>query len=561
MRLLLFALSLGSAFHASLGRCAPPDWTQSAPVPPGGRSNPYGTPEPQHSEEVSRGRIHAQIYPVEITGSLPPYRPLATLFETHQDNPIQEILRKIWGDLSGIRTLDDLFAWNGLHPYPQPEDQGVYSVPYPNGQRPDYRMGFSQIETADGTGLTLSCAECHSANLFGKTVLGLTNRFSRANETFVAAKLVVPEIQPWMLRDSVGATDGEIRMLERLQANLRSVATKMPQQRGLDTSLAQVALSLARRENDEYATKTPEAAAHPRPEPLSRQIADSKPAVWWNVKYKDRWLSDGSVVSGNPIFTNILWNEIGRGGDLRELDQWFARNESVIRELTSAVFASEAPRFTDFFPAERLPIDRAKHGEALFNARCSRCHGIYEKAWDLPGATGRPLVKQLETVQVDYPSPTPVRDVGTDPHRYLGMSSLARGLNTLAISRDNGIVIETQKGYVPPPLVGIWARWPYFHNNSVPTLCDVLTRHEGRPTMYFAGEANDPERDFDSRCNGYPRGRQMPPEWTRNTSMLYDTARAGLSNSGHDEGIFLKGGQELLTPQEKSDLIIFLQTL
>jgi hypothetical protein len=134
------------------------------------------------------------------------------------------------------------------------------------------------------------------------------------------------------------------------------------------------------------------------------------------------------------------------------------------------------------------------------------------------------------------------------------MQELARRLNPLRFSQQFGIVIEPQQGYVPPPLVGIWARWPYFHNNSAPSLCAVLTRSEQRPKTYWAVEAQDPQNDFDWDCNGYPsqlsHGRAQ-----------YDTSKSGLSNMGHDEGIFLEDGNELLTAEQKMDLIQFLKTL
>lgn len=229
----------------------------------------------------------------------------------------------------------------------------------------------------------------------------------------------------------------------------------------------------------------------------------------------------------------------------------------MIRELTTAVFSSEAPRFTDFFPAARLPLQQAKNGEKVFLAHCAQCHGTYEKAWNQVSAAKFSALSPselLETTRVAYPEQTRAVDVGTDPGRYLGMRSLERALNPLEISQKNGIVIRAQKGYVPPPLVGIWARWPYFHNNSAPSLCAVLTRHQDRPQTYYAGEAKDPNQDFDSDCNGYPTQR---PGW----SNFYDTMREGLSNSGHDEGIFLRDGVELISREEKADLIVFLQTL
>jgi hypothetical protein len=192
----------------------------------------------------------------------------------------------------------------------------------------------------------------------------------------------------------------------------------------------------------------------------------------------------------------------------------------------------------------------------LFAESCAKCHGSYEKAWDRADAGGLSPTQLLETTRVTYQPKKPVFDVGTDPNRWKGMTSLAQ-LNDLEISLRNNIVIEPQQGYVPPPLVGIWARWPYFHNNSAPSLCAVLTRASERPVVYWAREANDARSDFDSRCNGYPLS--IPPKAP--LAWRYDTRRDGLHNTGHDERIFLKDGKEIFSPEEKLALIQFLQTL
>jgi hypothetical protein len=149
---------------------------------------------------------------------------------------------------------------------------------------------------------------------------------------------------------------------------------------------------------------------------------------------------------------------------------------------------------------------------------------------------------------VRYPSQTRVVDVGTDPLRYEGMKSLETALNPLKISKNNQILIRSQKGYVPPPLVGIWSRWPYFHNNSVPSLCALLMAPADRPKKYEVIAPVDSSKDFDFDCNGYPvnSGREPVAE--------YDSSVSGLSNSGHEEGV-------LLNSDEKKDLIHFLQTL
>jgi hypothetical protein len=225
-----------------------------------------------------------------------------------------------------------------------------------------------------------------------------------------------------------------------------------------------------------------------------------------------------------------------------------------VRDLTAAVFATEAPRYTTFFPASSLDLPKARRGQELFNEYCARCHGTYRKGWE-DGAED-----PFATTAVGYHAKTPVIDVGTDPGRYRGMAGFANRLNELKISHSLDTVVEVQRGYVPPPLVGIWARWPYFHNNAAPTLCAVLTRAEDRPAMYYMGEPIDRQTDFDADCNGYPSIDRAPRSW-QTAERLYDTRKPGLSNRGHDEGIFLRDGQEMLTPTDKQAVIEFLKTL
>jgi mono/diheme cytochrome c family protein len=545
-----------AAASASTG----PDWSEGVLITEP-RANPYGLAPDKWKAARWAGLGHALEYPVEISGALLPWRPVRAFLETPEENPIRRVLRSILSGVSQVRTTDDLFARIGLVPFPTTREEGLDEIPKTRSLEARARMGTTFIDRDGVEAMTLSCSTCHASNLFGRRVLGLTNRFPRANETFFYGRYLVRAVNEGLFAQELDATPGERALYARFRERMRSVGVRRPQTLGLDTSVAQVALSLDRRADDDYASFDRAFERRPRADVLAHAPSDSKPMPWWNVKYKNRWLSDGSVVSGNPILTNLLWNEIGRGTDLHDLEEWYARNERVIREFTSAVFATEAPRFTDFFPAERISLDRARRGSRVFEATCAGCHGSYRKAWDEPGSESLPLVERLRTVRVEYPEETVVKDVGTDPFRHRGMESLAPKLNRLALSKAHGIVVKPQKGYVPPPLVGIWARYPYFHNNSAPSLCAVLTPGDRRPKTYWAGEAIDPERDFDSECVGYPVGAKVPKEWTKDRDYLYDSAKAGMSNLGHDRGIFVKNGVEILSGADKRDVIEFLKTL
>ena len=114
---------------------------------------------------------------------------------------------------------------------------------------------------------------------------------------------------------------------------------------------------------------------------------------------------------------------------------------------------------------------------------------------------------------------------------------------------------------MPPPLVGIWSRWPYMHNNSMGSLCEVLTVSSDRSKTFWTGPALDQNLDFDSSCVGFPKEEDVPQEWTQNRENLYDTSRSGQSNSGHDERIFIREGREIYSRDQKMQIIEFLKTL
>lgn len=554
LSLVLFAMISAPVFASS----SEPDWSAQAALS-SPRSNPYGYDASEWAVRRKQGQQLALEYPVEVSGVLAPWRPIKQFLNEPSPSPLRHLLQTLFQTFSKIRSTDDLFAIAGLQTFPQSPQAYPFDFPVPTSSEKT-RMGVTLIHRDGVEAFTLSCAACHASNLFGTKILGMTNRFPRANEFYSTGKTAAKFVSSELFSISVNASRDETALYERLRDRAQAVGVKKPEIIGLDTSLAQVALSLARRSEDEVASFDPKFERKPRKVSLATEIADSKPAVWWNLKYKTRWLSDGSVVSGNPVYTNFLWNEIGRGTDLVELESWLDRNEDRIRSLTTAVFSTEAPLYTDFFPAESISLDRARRGEIKFQALCSRCHGTYEKNWSLPEASALSAVELLKTHRVNYPEKTFVRNVGTDPGRARGMKDLEVGLNPLRISQKNSVRIETQSGYVPPPLVGIWARWPYFHNNSVSSLCEVLTPASERVKQFYMGEALDRNRDFDSECNGYPLGAKTPEFW-KTADFLYDTRRKGLSNQGHDEGIFMKNGVSLITPEDRRDLVEYLKTL
>ncbi len=536
------------------------DWSRDARVEPGThRADIYqlGDALP---DVAQRGLGHSLVWPVDISGVLLPWGPMSTLLAPDPPEEQTRALQDLARLQLGFGNLEEMYDWLGVARY-DGSTMANGNIAWPADLQVGAPLGAGIVDTAGGEALSFSCATCHTADMFGRTVVGLTNREARANEFFHAASSFFPALTEDMLRSMTGAEGDSLEMFLRTQDRLGFIGNVIPQVRGLDTSLAQVSLSLARRGEDPYATLDDDARRSPRPNDLETFVADSKPAVWWTMRYKTRWLSDGSIVSGNPVYTNFLWNELGRGTDLHDLEQWLQDNQDAVDELTAFVFATEAPRFEDFFGVDAVDLEAAQRGQALFDATCASCHGTYEKAWDLPDTSGLSAEALLATTRVVYHAQTPVMDVGTDPQRAQGMAAFASRLNDLAVSQYMQTVVEVQPGYVPPPLDGIWARYPYLHNQSVPTLCDLLRPADQRTAVFWMGTDDDPDTDYDLDCVGYPVGEATPASWQDEPTNEYDTSRPGLGNMGHDEWLVDADGNAVFDDADIRDLIEYLETL
>jgi hypothetical protein len=97
------------------------------------------------------------------------------------------------------------------------------------------------------------------------------------------------------------------------------------------------------------------------------------------------------------------------------------------------------------------------------------------------------------------------------------------------------------------PLDGLWARAPYLHNGSVPTLRDLLRPAGERPAKFFRGDD-----EYNPRDVGFRSDRERSADGRR--LFLFKTAEPGNSNSGHEYATDL-------TEEESSALLEYLKTL
>ncbi|MGH9433027.1 MAG: hypothetical protein ACRD3T_15955 [Terriglobia bacterium] len=191
------------------------------------------------------------------------------------------------------------------------------------------------------------------------------------------------------------------------------------------------------------------------------------------------------------------------------------------KEVTDFLLDLQPPRFP--FPIDRTRADR---GKAIYARKCASCH-----------AFGAPLNGQV----------TPIEAIGTDRHR---LDSFTEQLVDKFHSINFGPPFKFDAyrkthGYSNVPLDGCWARAPYLHNGSVPTLWDLLQPVDKRPAVFYTGyDVYDP-KDVGFITSGSEAER---------AGFKYQVCFPGNSNIGHTYGTELK-------QEEKWDLIEYLKTL
>jgi hypothetical protein len=358
-------------------------------------------------------------------------------------------------------------------------------------------LGFAD----DGKGgWVLNCLACHQGKVAGRVIPGVPNShfaFQTLANDLVALRRLEGQ-QPTMAEmslalGSLGRTNGTTN------AQIFSVAL------------------VAKRDNDLEVVPS-----NPYP-PMVNHDLDAPPL--WNTKRKQRLYIDGFPEKTSRVIMQFVLTPTNGGATIRGWEQDF---EDVLAWIESL----EAPAYP-------WDIDRslAERGKKLFDQTCSRCHGTY-------GADGH------------YPEQTiEIADVGTDSLRLTGMPVEHRRFFKGSWFGEYGArsVVEEPKGYVAPPLDGVWASAPYFHNGSVPTLWHVLNPDE-RPQIWKRTEDG---YDTDQVGLEVQQFDQLPAGVSKRLDerrTYFETAIPGKSAAGHEY-------PDELSADEKRAVLEYLKTL
>jgi cytochrome c5 len=255
---------------------------------------------------------------------------------------------------------------------------------------------------------------------------------------------------------------------------------------------------------------------------IPQQVIPTDVPAWWLMHKKNALYYDG----------------LGRGD--------FARL-SMATALVSMLDSTEARKIDNNFPDVMAyirslrppqysnPIDQnlVIKGKAVFEITCSKCHGTYGTTPTYPN-----LLVDLPTIKTDSALAN-VYFTNPQYHTWFNTSWFNQGTNAAQLLPN--------RGYVAPPLDGIWTTAPYLHNGSVPTLDDLLNSKQ-RPAKWARTFEN--KADYDAVKVGW----KYTVPTTKVDAKTYDTAQYGYGNGGHYYG-------DVLTDDERKAVVEYLKTL
>lgn len=210
-----------------------------------------------------------------------------------------------------------------------------------------------------------------------------------------------------------------------------------------------------------------------------------KPQPWTNYQYKTAGTEGKGFYVDGGFEGNVADVTYAMAISRDHVGKDYAEAREVFRQCVPEYFKSlSTPRYP--FIAD-VSEEQADAGHAVFMETCARCHGDFTK-------TG-PKTYDL----VNFPNKLVDHDeLGTDPLRITGVFDM----NAEEKKRFLSGKVTTTHRYAAPPLVGIWARGPYLHNASVPTVYNLL-KSSTRPRKYSMRPSSTDPANYDQARIGW----------------------------------------------------------
>ncbi|MCB9235460.1 MAG: hypothetical protein H6581_27640 [Bacteroidia bacterium] len=375
-------------------------------------------------------------------------------------------------------------------------------------------INYTAVNAPNGVRVVVpNCMQCHAQTLNGQLVMGLGN----TTFDFTADQSsVVPGVD-LAINLFYGPNSAEWDAYEPFRKSVLATGPHLITDVVGANPADKIAMLLASyRDKDDLTWQDNQHT------PVPAQVIPTDVPAWWLLKKKHAMFYAGV---GRGDFSRIMM----ASGILTLSDTTEARvTDTRFADVYAYLLSLEAPPYP-----QTVDADLASKGEEVFTIYCSKCHGTYNKQNELyPN-----LLVELDKVETD-PVLSEVYQEQVDFVNWYNSSWFGQGVH--------GARMESEGGYVAPPLDGIWATAPYLHNGSVPTLEDLLKSSQ-RPTFW--------RRSFDTGDLDYQKvGWNYAQYGSKQDNQTYDATKPGYGNQGHTFG-------DVLSDAQRTALIEYLKTI
>lgn len=380
-----------------------------------------------------------------------------------------------------------------------------------DGMNENIPYDYTAVKAPNGAWVVApNCLQCHAQRMGDSLVIGLGNTLFDFSMPMYASSLIAEKIA------MAGATDAEKEASANMFTSMKSLAPWLvANSRGVNVADRLTAVLASYRDPKSFKW-----LENPKLKIPAEVIPTDVPA-WWLLKKKHGMFYNGF---GRGDFSRFLMgSNLLTVADTAESREVFSHFHHVLAYL----YSLQPPRYP-------LPVNQqlAALGKKLFEQHCAGCHGTYGRDGSYPNLLIPAGVIQTDSMlyQSNFSNP-----------QFLGWFS-----KSWFKTGDRPADLVPFKGYIAPPLDGVWITAPYFHNGSIPNLEGVLNSRI-RPA-FWSRNFSDPQYDI-ARC-----GWQFTVSDRQYTRSTYNTTIPGYSNNGHYFG-------DGFTDAERKAVMEYLKTL
>ena len=412
--------------------------------------------------------------------------------------------------------------------------------PLPNrtGLNEDLPFWLSAFDVGWGTPVAMAnCLTCHASKFDDEIIVGMPNNLA----DFTAGGILsVPDWLIELLGSAFEMDAGQIAfiqmMFERFNDTKHYTQTRTV---GANPAFMLAAAMATQHDVDDlsWISDPDEDVFEPDENGfeviVGRDSLTADPPPWWRVKKKNALFSNG-MGRGDHRGAMQFGTSVCVDNEYRA-----AQIDEAFKDIQAFIVSLESPTYQ-----REIDMEMAARGKAIFNVDCAGCHGTYGESDE----------------EDTYPNLLiPLEVIGTDPALALAgpvyAPALIDWLNESFYGNITQLVVDDPFiGYIAPPLDGVWATAPYFHNGSVPNV-EMVLKSWVRPKYW--SRVNRDNNDFDEEKMGWPwKGTHSQEETAtlKGKKFVYDTTYWSQSNEGHTFG-------DHLTDAERRDVIEYLKTI